>query len=294
MLSDNARGALWMSASMAGFVGHDTLMKSLADEIPLFQAIFLRGLIATALITAFAWYRGALKVRPHGRDARLIGWRMLAEIGATTLFLTALFNMALANAVAIIQAAPLAVTLAAALILGDPVGWRRYLAIVVGFVGVLFIVRPGTEDFNIFALAALGAVGFIVLRDLSTRTLSALVPSLLVTCATALSITAFAGIITAASIWQPVSPEFFLRLCCAALFLLVGYYAGIHAMRVGEIGFVSPFRYTNLIFALILGYVVFSDLPDAVAFFGAALVVAAGLFTLYRERKIATDHAADG
>ena len=286
-LGDNARGALWMMASMAGFVLNDTLMKSVAGEVALFQAIFLRGLIATALIALLAWRRGALAYVPRGPDRRLILYRMEGEIGGTSLFLTALFNMPLANATAIIQAAPLTVTLAAALFLGHSVGWRRYAAIGVGFVGVVLIVRPGGEGFNAYSLAALAAVLFMTLRDVSTRGLSLSVPSLFVTVITSASITAFAGIVTAFGDWRPVGWEATGRLAGAAVLLLLGYYAGIVAMRVGEIGFVSLFRYTNLLWALALGFAVFGDVPDWLTVAGAAIVAGTGLYTLHRERVTA-------
>lgn len=290
-LGDNARGALWMVASMAGFVLNDTLMKSVSAEVPLFQAIFLRGAIATLLIGLLAWRRGALAYLPRGPDRRLMLFRMTGEIGGTSLFLTALFNMPLANATAIIQAAPLTVTLAAALFLGHAVGWRRYTAIGVGFVGVMLIVRPGSDGFNAYAVAALVSVLFITLRDVSTRGLSLSVPSLLVTVVTSLSITVFAGLVTAFGDWRPVGSELVLRLGGAAVLLLLGYYAGIVSMRIGEIGFVSPFRYTNLVWALLLGFAVFGDVPDWLTIAGAAIVAGTGLYTLHRERITARNAA---
>ena len=283
-LSDNAQGALWMCASTVGFVCNDALIKSVAGEVPLFQAILIRGVVATALITALAWRAGALRQMPGPRDRKVIGLRMLGEIGATALFLTALFHMKLANVTAIIQAAPLTIALAAAWFLGETIGWRRYAAIGTGFLGVMLIVRPGTEDFNIYAGVALAAVLFITLRDLSTRSLSREVPSLLVTMMTAVSITVIAGIITLALGWQAIEPGITLRLVAAAGFLLLGYHAGVRAMRVGEVGVVSSFRYTNLIWALILGWIVFGELPSWLTILGATVVCATGLFTLYRER----------
>jgi S-adenosylmethionine uptake transporter len=286
-LSENARGALWMTVSMAGFVLNDTLMKSVAGEIPLFQAIFLRGLMATTLVGALAWQRGALRHVPRGSDRRMILYRMAGEIGGTSLFLTALFNMPLANATAILQAAPLAVTLAAALFLGHPVGWRRYTAIGVGFIGVLLIVRPGSEGFNAYSLTALASVLFITLRDVSTRGLSVMMPGLLVTVLTSVAITVFAGAVTVFEEWQPMRWEILARLGGAAMLLSLGYYTGIAAMRVGEIGFVSPFRYSNLLWALMLGFAVFGEVPSWLTVAGAAIVMATGLYTLHRERVTA-------
>ncbi len=169
--SDNMRGAGFMVAAMAGFVVNDALMKIALVDVPLFQAIFLRGVVATALIGLLAWRRGALR-RPAPADMRVLGVRSFAEIGSTICYLTALMHMPIANATAILQAMPLAVTLAAAVFLREPVGWRRWSAILVGFAGVLLIVRPGTEGFDVNALWALAGVCFMTLRDLSTRRLS--------------------------------------------------------------------------------------------------------------------------
>jgi S-adenosylmethionine uptake transporter len=188
---------------------------------------------------------------------------------------------------AIIQFAPLAVTLSAALFLGEPVGWRRWSAIAMGFVGMVLIVGPGTEGLNVYAFAAIGAVFFIVLRDLVTRGLSPDVPSFLVTLATAFSITAFAGAITAWNGWEPIEwPPHRYALYAAALFLLVGYYAGIQSMRTGDIAAIAPFRYTNLLWALALGLVVFGETPSAIALAGASIIAGAGLYTLYREQVV--------
>ena len=147
-LPENVRAAGFMVLACMGFSVNDAFMKSVSGEVPLFQAVFLRGLIATVLIGALAWRAGALSYRPGWRDRRLIGLRSLSEIGGTVCFLLALFNMPIAGATAILQSLPLAVTLAAAVFFGEPVGWRRFLAIAIGFVGVMIIVRPGSEGFT--------------------------------------------------------------------------------------------------------------------------------------------------
>ena len=144
-LADNLRGALFMTLSLAGFALNDTLMKLLAPDIPLFQAIFLRGVVATVLVGLLAWHRRALWQQISNRAAWIIGLRIVGELGMTICFLTALFNMPIASATAILQVMPLAVTLGAAMFLGETVGWRRYMAIAVGFLGVLLIVRPGSR-----------------------------------------------------------------------------------------------------------------------------------------------------
>src|SRR6056297_4103989 len=153
--SDNLTGAILMMASMASFTINDTFMKALAGDIPLFQVLFLRGIFTTIAVGVVAWWMGVLFARVSRRDAGSIALRMVGEIGAAYFFLTALFNMPIANVTAILQALPLTITLAAALFFGDPIGWRRMSAILVGFAGVLLIVRPGAADFNFYSIYTL-------------------------------------------------------------------------------------------------------------------------------------------
>ena len=285
--SDNARGALFMCLSMAGFAFNDALIKSVSGDLPLFQAIAVRGLLATTLIGIYAWRVGALRFRPGARDARLIALRAVGEIGGGLTFLTALFNMPIANASAILQSLPLAVTLAAAVFFGEPVGWRRYLAIAVGFAGVLIIVRPGSDGFTVYSLWALASVGFVVVRDLATRRLSAAAPGPAIVFITSFAMTLTAGTLTAATEWRPMELHSLASLGGSALFLLVGYHYSVNSMRTGEIGFVQPFRYTLLIWATVLGILMFGEWPDFWTLVGGGIVVATGLFTFYRERRVA-------
>jgi len=284
--AENMRGAGFMSLSMAGFTTNDAMIKLVAGSLPLVQAIFVRGLIVTAILAALTWATGALAAVPSRRDRRILVLRSVGEIGGTFCFLTALFHMPIANASAILQSLPLAITLAAAVFLGEPVGWRRYLAIGVGFVGVLIIVRPGTEGFNAYALSAVAAVGFIVLRDLTTRRLSPEVPSFLAAVITSAAITAAAGIACVFVDLRAVSMSHLAALTGSGLFLMGGYLFGIMAMRVGEIAFVQPFRYTLLIWAMLLGWLIYDEVPDAWMLTGAGIIVAMGLYTFHRERKL--------
>lgn len=284
MHSDNARGAAFMVVASFGFAGNDALMKSLSGEVPILQAVFLRGIVATALIGFLAWRQGGLTFRFPADDWRRVGLRSVGEIGGAVCYLTAIFNMPMANASAILQSVPLVVTLAAALFLGETVGWRRYAAAAIGFLGVLLIVRPGPDGFDTPALWAIASIGFILLRDLSTRRISARTPTSAVVFATSLALTASTGAATLAGEWQPLVPAQVLVIVLAAGVLLVGYVFSVHAMRIGEIGFVQPFRYTLLLWSLLLGAAVFGEWPDALMLLGSAIVVATGLFTLHRER----------
>lgn len=284
-ISQNLRGILFMCLSMAGFTVNDTFMKAVTQTLPLFQAIALRGAIAILGLTLIAWGTGAFQHRIGGKDRGLILLRSLADVAATYLFLTALLHMPLANLSAILQALPLLVTLAAALVYGDKIGWRRMLAILVGFVGVLIIIRPGTEGFDHYALLGLGSVICVVLRDLMVRPMQGHVPSPIIALGAAVAVALMGWIGTAAQGWQPMSSAEVLKVTGASLFLIVGYISSVTAMRHGDIGLVAPFRYTSLLWAIVLGYLVFGNLPDGWTLIGASIVVGAGVFMLLRERR---------
>ena len=290
-VSENLRGILLMCASMAAFTINDTFMKSVTQTLPLYQTIALRGTIAVIGLGLLAVATGAFRFRPNRRDGWLILLRSLADVAATILFLEALLRMPLANLSAILQALPLAITLGAALVYGDRIGWRRMTAIVVGLIGVLLIIRPGTEGFDRWALLGVASVACVVVRDLSVRPLQGQVPSALVALGAAVSVTTMGLVGTAVQGWQPVSGWEAARVLGAGLFLIVGYLTSVMAMRHGDIGLVAPFRYTSLLWAIALGYLVFGDLPDAWTLIGAAIVVGAGLFTLWRERRLRISQA---
>ena len=282
-MTDNLKGAAMMVASMTAFTVNDAFMKALADELPLFQALFLRGLGVVCCLAVICIMIGQMHLRFPRRDWGLIVLRSLAEMGGAFLFLTALFNMPLANVSAILQALPLTVSLAGAIFLGEALGWRRLSAILVGFAGVMLIVQPGGAGFSIYSLAALGAVACVTVRDLAARQLSAQVPSIMAALVAAIFVTCGAGGISAFIDWAPLSTKAGWQLAGSTLFILGGYVFSVATMRVGEVSFVAPFRYTSLLVALALGLLVFGDLPNSLTLMGAAIVVATGLFTLYRE-----------
>ncbi len=285
MATDNLRAAAFMSLSMAGFVLNDTLMKITSEDLSLFQSIFLRGIFATSLIGLMAWYQKALFVVISKPDCIIMGVRLVGEIGGTVCFLTALFNMPIANATAILQALPLAITLASAVFLKEQVGWRRYTAIAIGFIGVLIVIRPGSEGFNDYSFWAIGAVIFIVIRDLVTRKLSTTVPSMFVAFTTALGITCAGALMSPLTVWHPVEAGHIGMLAIAALFLIIGYLFSVMTMRVGDVSFASPFRYTNLLWALLIGFVIFNDPLDSWTLTGSLIIVGTGLYAFYRERR---------
>ncbi len=286
-LTDNMRGAAFMTGSMTAFTLNDVAMKMLAPDMPLFQAILLRSLIVFVLMIALIRLQNRPFQRIGRRDWSLILTRGAVELLAIFLFLTALFNMPIANATAILQVLPLTVSLAAAVFLNEPIGWRRIAAILIGFVGVMLIIRPGTEGFTIYSLYALGAVICVTFRDLAARQLSPDVPTNQVALVTVVMIGLGSAV---ASFWSPwVAPtgNMLGLLAIASAFVIGGYIFSISAMRVGEIGFVTPFRYSGLLVAIIVGFLFFDEWPDFWTLTGSAIVVATGIFTLMREQRAA-------
>lgn len=275
-----------MTGAMAAFTFNDTFMKALSDEIPLFQAIFMRGVATTLLLLLLAiWFRG-FDLRLSRRDWGLITLRTVMEIAAAYFFITALFNMPIANVTAILQALPLSVSLAGALFLGESIGWRRITAISVGFIGVLFIVKPGAADFTIYSIYGLATVAVVTVRDLAARRLGENVPSLTVAWVGAIGVTMSAGLASLGETWVAPTPLGWMQLAGTAVFIIVAYIGSVMTMRVGDIGSVAPFRYTGLLWAILLGFIVFDEWPDVWTLLGSAIVVSTGVFMLLRERAL--------
>lgn len=284
---DNLRGILLMVAAMGGFALEDMFIKWAAAGLPTGQILLMLGLAGTPVFAAMARHDGA---RAWSRLAwhPAVVWRNLGEMIGTLGFVTALALTPLTSATAIFQAAPLAVTLGAALFLGEKVGWRRWSAILIGLVGVLVILRPGLDGFTVTSLLAVaGLIGFAG-RDLATRAAPKVLSNF------QLGIYGFAAMVPTGAgllVWQGGAimpgPGLAVQLALATVIGVAAYWALTVAMRTGEVSVVTPFRYTRLVFALILGALVFGERPDAMTLLGSAIVVAAGLYTLLRSRAVA-------
>ena len=286
------RAALFMSVSMAGFTLNDGIAKHASESMNMGQVMFVRGAFATLFIAALAWHQGALANLRLALQP-MVMLRVFGEMMATVTFLIALAQLPIANVSAVLQALPLAVTMGAALIYGETVGWRRWLSIAAGFAGVAIIVRPGLEGFSAYSLVALVCVGFCTARDLATRRVPERIPTLLISTVTAASVSICgAFLIQPMGGWTNPGAVDLMLLACAAGLLLVGYQFIILAMRSGEISFVAPFRYTGLLFSILLGFAVFGDVPDLAMILGSAIIVGSGLYMLYRERVVGRSKAA--
>jgi drug/metabolite transporter (DMT)-like permease len=285
-LSDNIKGALFMASAMMGFAFSDAITKTLREDMNVGQIMFVRGGFTTLIVFLIAWKLGAL--RPlRVAFSPVIMARALMEIIAALTFIYALGKIPLANASAILQALPLAVTLGAALFLHEPVGWRRWTAIITGFIGVMIIIRPGPDGFSLASLVCVVCVFAAATRDLLTKSIDPEIPSIFITLVTTMIITVSgAALIVPTGGWKPMSPSIVGLMGLASLAVIVGYQSIVMAMRAGEISFIAPFRYTSLFWSIGLGYFVFGDLPDYWMFIGIIVIVASGLYTFYRENKL--------
>ncbi|WP_298924632.1 DMT family transporter [uncultured Ramlibacter sp.] len=291
----NRRGIAAMALGMASFVANDSLVKYVSQSLPPAQLIFLRGVCATALLLAVAHAMGATR-HMRGLLQRPVLLRAAFDAFATVTYLSSLFHLPLGNATAINMATPLFITLFAVLAFGERVGAARWLAIVTGFCGVLLVVQPTGAAFNAYGLLCLGGTVLHATRDLLTRVIDRRVPSILITLSTALSVTLLTGAWSLLQGWKPMQWQQLGLLATASVFLSAGYYLLIIAMREGEMSVIAPFRYAGLLFALVLGYAVWGDVPNLLAWCGIALLLGAGLYVLHGERsraRAALDAATD-
>lgn len=284
----NRRGIIAMTGAMASFVVNDALVKYVSQSLSGAQLIFIRGAFATVLLLCIAHAMGLLR-GPQSRAREILHRPVLIrsalDAAATLVYLTALFHLPLANATAINMATPLFIALLAVLWMGERVGRARWLAIGLGFVGVILIVQPKADGFNGYSLLCLFGTLLHAARDLYTRKIHVDMPSILITVGTAVSVTALAGLISVVQGWKPLTAMHLGLLAAASVFLSGGYFLLIRAMRAGEISVIAPFRYTGLLIALVIGFVVWGETPNLLAWAGIALLVGAGLYVLLSERS---------
>ena len=283
-MSKNLYGSLYMTLSMFGYASSDAFIKYIGLILPLSEILFLRGILAVFLLLILTYFRNELFVSVDKNQIKFLILRVTGDVGCTIFFLTALINMKLANATAVLQCVPLALAFSAAVFLKEDVGWRRWSAIVFGFVGVLIIIKPTSTEFNYYSLMALMAVCFIVLRDLSTSRLNESIPSTFVSLITALSVTITGLLFLPFQTWVKPSFEIIGSLSATAVLLILGVLFNIISMRTGEVSFIAPFRYSIIIFAILYGIIFYNEFPDKLMIFGSIILVSAGLYTLYREQ----------
>lgn len=282
---DNARASTLMVLAMAFFAVEDMFVKFLSARLPVGQVIAVSG--GLGLVVFWGLLRragGRFFTRALGHP--LVVARTAGEVVGTVGFVMAVALTELSTAAAIIQALPLAIVLGAAIFLGETVGWRRWLAIGTGLFGVMLIIKPGVAGFDANALWAVLGVAGLAARDIATRRVPREIASdQLSTLAWGALVPAGLGL--AAALGTPLRP---LGLPDWGLFAgligfgVIGYALLVKATRVGDASVIAPFRYTRLVFALIVAVLVFGERPDALTLSGAAIIAAAGGFSMWRER----------
>lgn len=279
----NRRGVVAMLAAMALFVGNDVLIKLATAYFPVGQAIAMRSAFALFASLALVMALGSLSDLKQLGNRQLVIRACLEALVAVT-FISALAKLPIANINAILQASSIIIVALAAVLRIEVVGWRRWTAIIVGFIGVIFIVRPGVDGFNAYALLALFSAFLVAIRDLVTRGISREISSSAITTGTIIMV-GLAGLsMKSLEIWQPVEARETLYLLGAALFVTGGNFAIVVAFRAGDVSLVSGFRYSILVFSLVAGVLIWGDWPDMPAMIGSVLIVGSGLYAMHRQR----------
>ena len=272
-----------MVAAMCFFVANDTLLKLASPSVPPSQLMAVRGLFAVAVAFTMVAVSGQL-----GEIRKLVSLPVVLRAGLEAslafLFITSLARLPIANITAITQSTPIIVTLMTVLLGIERVGLRRWSAILVGFVGVLLIVRPSPEGFDIYALVALAAAILIAVRDLVTRSIAPGVPSTVVALSTTAVVGLAGGLLGFAESWSRLGLREMGLIAGAGVFVTLGNLAVIVAFRDTDVSVVSPFRYSVILLAILSGLLVFGELPDLWAAVGIGLVIASGVYTIRREQ----------
>ena len=280
---DNLKGILFMILAMAGFAFEDLFIKMLSTYFPISEVIIILGFTGTVVFLIIALLQRAPIIHKDLLNKHVI-IRTICELLGSVFFVTAIALTPLSSATAILQIAPLLVTIGAVIFFKEKVGWRRWTAVFIGFIGVLLIVRPGFEGFmpaSIFAL--LGSV-FLAARDLATRAMQVKLPSVTIALYAfiAFGISGILIIPFNSSMVIPTSNQI-LYFIGASAFGVIAYYSLVISSRIGEMSVISPFRYSRIVFAMLLAIIILEENPDSLTIIGASIVVVSGLYTFVRE-----------
>lgn len=281
---DNSRGILAMSASVVVFIFNDALMKLAAQTMPPLQAIGLRGLFA-ALWCGLALLASADWRQVHRLSHPLVALRGLLEAAAAISYLVALAYIPFAITTAVGLSTPLFLTVLAVLMLKERVGWRRWSAIVVGFIGVVMVIQPHPGDANAWTWLVVASSFVGALRDVVARWVPTAVPNLVISLSSGITLAMVGCGWAALDGWQPVSARGLEYVVGSSVLLAAGYQFLLLSLRSGaEFSVMGSFRYASVLWAIGIGYVLWGDVPNALALAGIAVVVGAGLYILHRER----------
>ena len=280
--NNTLRAGLYMIITTACFVGGDTCIKLIGTTLPLGQVICIIGFVSTVFLLVVCGQQGILK-NVSMIFTRLVLWRSLFDMLGSFMFVSALMHMPLANLSSVMQSVPLVVVVVAVIFLGEKAGLARSAAVIAGFVGVLLIVKPAPQTITIYECLAVGAVIVVAFRDLVTKRIPAHVPLLVIALANAIFISLGGFGVGMVQGFKNIEAWQWALLLGAGLFVTISYFFIVATVRLGELSATAPFRYSEVVFAIIAGILVFDEYPDAIAYLGMGLVIAAGLFAAQRE-----------
>ena len=287
---ENIRGILFMILAMAGFALEDLFIKLLSSRVPVSQILIILGFSGTAVLLIIAFLTHAPSLH---RDLlnRPIIVRTFCELFAALFFTSAIALTPLSSVASILMTTPLMVTMGASIFFGEKIGWRRWTAIIIGFFGVLLILRPGFESFMPASLLAVIATIFLAVRDLATRTMKFEISTTTVSIYAflAMGISGFIAMPFFSAMVIPSSIEI-VYLISATFVGVIGYYAIVLATRNGDVSVISPFRYSRLVFAMLLSIIILSERPDLLTLSGASIIVISGIYTFIREGRLKQIH----
>jgi drug/metabolite transporter (DMT)-like permease len=286
----NLKGIVAMVAATALFSFGDAFMKVASASLPTGETVFARSLCSAIMITTAAIVTGSITTLKQALVPTM-GWRCAGDVGSSLFFQAALARMPFADIMGVLQMTPLSLTAASALFLGEFVGWRRWTAVMIGFGGALLVIKPGSSAFNAWAILAVLSVLSGTLRDVSTRRLNRSLSPLVILMLSQ-TMVAFAGLACFSfETWTVPLFSQFLHLLLAAIFSLIGHLCVIYSLRSGELSAVAPFRYAGMVWAILLGFIIWHQLPDNLTLVGILILTSAGLYTFYREQQLRRLHA---
>ncbi len=271
-----------MTFASLGYVVNDGLVRKVTEEgAGVYQVLCMRSIGLATLFGVAGIVRGETTQRRHLQAPLLL--RVAAEVIAAALFFAAVVRIEFANAQALVQVLPFLVTLAAAIVRGEKVALSQYLTILLGFVGVIVIVRPATDGFSAWSLVVLLAASVLVVRELATRRVDSTTPLVSISFVTAVGLALLTGALSLPG-WVALPARAYLWLTLSVIALVVGYVFSIETIRVGDLSVSAPFRYVVLPGAVVIGYLLFGEVPDQFTIVGSLIILATGVFAVQSER----------
>ena len=275
-MNQNFKAAGLIMLAMTMISSNDAVVKTASESLSIGQILFVRGAFACVILGAVIRLSGRPLV-PAKSLSRVNLLRAALETVATLCFVTGLSMLPIATASTLVWTAPLLLTLLAAVVLKEHVVPARWIAVILGFVGVLLVTRPFGEGFAVAMVLPLLAAFFVAARDIVTRRIDPELHSFYITLATLVMVT-LAGLVMAGFDWRPLQAQHLLMLGGSALLLTGGFFSQVSAIRMGELSFISPFAFVGIIVALTLGYLVWGDVPTPFMLAGIGLIVASCVY----------------